>query len=227
MAGQISPTRTALLASKAQLKLATNGAELLKRKRDALIGEFFALVRDALAAREELAGVSRGAYTSLFSAKSWDTPEAVESLSLAQPGTLSVNMQIESVYGVKVPRIELPESKGAVTFSPINVGTRTIQAATDFQGVMQALIKVAATETKLRRIGEEIKKTSRRVNALEQVVVPGIQDDIRFIRGVLDQREREESFRLKKIKAKLEREAEEAAAQSGAQGGSYAGTAAD
>jgi len=226
MAGQISPTRTALLASKAQLKLATNGAELLKRKRDALIGEFFALVRDALAAREELAGVSRGAYTSLFSAKSWDTPEAVESLSLAQPGGLMVNMQIESVYGVKVPRIELPEAKAATNFSPINVGTRTIQAATDFQGVMQALIKVAATETKLRRIGEEIKKTSRRVNALEQVVVPGIQDDIRFIRGVLDQREREESFRLKKIKAKLERDAE-VAKQLAAQGGSYAGTAAD
>jgi len=225
MAGQISPTRTALLASKAQLKLATNGAELLKRKRDALIGEFFALVRDALSAREDLASVSRGAYVSLFSAKSWDSPEAVESLSLARPGELAVNMQIESVYGVKVPRIVLPEAKNEATFSPITVGPRTIQAATDFQKVMQAIIRVAATETKLRRIGEEIKKTSRRVNALEQIVVPGIQDDIRFIRGVLDQREREESFRLKKIKAKLEREAEETARQN-AQGGQH-GTAAD
>ena len=221
MAGQISPTRTALLGAKAQLKLATNGAELLKRKRDALIGEFFALVKDALAAREELSGVSKGAYTSLFSAKAWDSPEAVESLSLAQSGELSVNMQVENLYGVKVPRIELPEAGGGVTFSPITVGTRTIQAAADFQKVMQALIKVAATETKLRRIGEEIKKTSRRVNALEQVVVPGIQDDIRFIRGVLDQREREESFRLKKIKAKLEKDAK----QENAQAGSMAGAA--
>ncbi len=219
MAGQISPTRTALLGSKAQLKLATNGAELLKRKRDALIGEFFALVKDALAAREELSGVSKGAYTSLFGAKAWDSPEAVESLSLAQSGELTVNMQIESVYGVKVPRIELPETGTAANFSPITVGARTIQAATDFQTVMQALIKVAATETKLRRIGEEIKKTSRRVNALEQVVVPGIQDDIRFIRGVLDQREREESFRLKKIKAKLEADAEKENVQAGSMAG--------
>ncbi|PYE51174.1 V-type ATP synthase subunit D [Deinococcus yavapaiensis] len=226
MAGQISPTRTALLASKAQLKLATNGAELLKRKRDALIGEFFALVRDALSAREELTRVTKGAYTSLFSAKAWDTPEAVESLSLASTGEMNVHMQIQSVYGVKVPRINLPEAKNSANFSPITVGPRTIQAAEDFQGVMQAIIRVAATETKLRRIGEEIKKTSRRVNALEQVVVPGIQDDIRFIRGVLDQREREESFRLKKIKAKLEREAEEAATI-GVQAGSYANTAAD
>ncbi len=206
MAEQISPTRSALLASKASLKTASSGADLLKRKRDALIGEFFALVKDALAAREELSGVAKGAYVSLFGAKSWDSPEAVESLSLAQGGEYAVDMQIESIYGVKVPKINIPEQTRA-EFSPINVGSRTIQAASDFQGVMGAVVRVAATETKLRRIGEEIKKTSRRVNALEQVVIPGIQADIRFIRSVLDQREREESFRLKKIKAKLEREA--------------------
>ena len=207
MAGQISPTRSAMLASKASLKTAQSGADLLKRKRDALIGEFFALVKDALAAREELSGISKGAYTSLFGAKAWDTPEAVESLSLAGSGDYAINMQIDNLYGVKVPRIELPERDKTTAFSPINVGARTIQAATDFGGVMDGIVKVAATETKLRRIGEEIKKTSRRVNALEQVLIPGIQDDIRFIRSVLDQREREASFTLKKIKAKLEADA--------------------
>jgi len=225
MAGQISPTRSALLASKASLKTASSGADLLKRKRDALIGEHFALMKDALAAREQLSGVSKGAYTSLFGAKAWDSPEAVESLSLATGGEYAVQMEIQSIYGVKVPKIAIPARPTGVNFSPINVGARTIQAASDFGGVMEAIVKVAATETKLRRIGEEIKKTSRRVNALEQVVIPGIQDDIRFIRGVLDQREREESFRLKKIKAKLEREKElEKAATAAA--GSH-GTAAD
>ncbi|WP_291428972.1 V-type ATP synthase subunit D [Deinococcus sp.] len=220
MAEQISPTRSAMLASKASLKTAQSGADLLKRKRDALIGEFFALVKDALAAREELAGVSKGAYTSLFSAKAWDSPEAVESLSLAGSGDYVVDMQIVSIYGVKVPKIEIPERAKTATFSPINVGARTIQAATDFGGVLEAIVKVAATETKLRRIGEEIKKTSRRVNALEQIRIPGIQDDIRFIRGVLDQREREASFTLKKIKAKLEAEAakDKANAQAGHHG---------
>lgn len=218
MAGQISPTRSALLASKASLKTASGGADLLKRKRDALIGEFFALVKDALAAREQLTGVSKGAYTSLFGAKAWDSPEAVESLSLAGSGDYAVDMQIDSVYGVKVPRINIPERTATANFSPINVGARTIQASTDFNGLLEAIVKVAATETKLRRIGEEIKKTSRRVNALEQVVIPGINDDIRFIRSVLDQREREAGFTQKKIKAKIEAKAkaarEAAAAQS-------------
>ena len=215
MAGQISPTRSALLASKASLKTANGGADLLKRKRDALIGEFFALVKDALAAREQLSSVSKGAYTSLFGAKAWDSPEAVESLSLAGTGDYAVDMQIESIYGVKVPKINIPERAAQSHFSPINVGARTIQASNDFGGVLEAIVKVAATETKLRRIGEEIKKTSRRVNALEQVVIPGIHDDIRFIRSVLDQREREAGYTQKKIKAKIEgknKEAREAAA---------------
>ncbi|MFC6618209.1 V-type ATP synthase subunit D [Deinococcus radiophilus] len=219
MAEQISPTRSALLASKASLKTASGGADLLKRKRDALIAEFFALVKDALAAREQLSGVSKGAYTSLLGAKAWDSPEAVESLSLGSADDYQIDMVIENLYGVKVPNMTVPERGRAATFSPINVGGRTIQAATDFNDVLEGIVRVASTETKLRRIGEEIKKTSRRVNALEQVVIPGIQADIRFIRGVLDQREREESFRLKKIKAKLEAEAEAEAAELAAQGG--------
>lgn len=218
MAGQISPTRSALLASKASLRTASGGADLLKRKRDALIGEFFALVKDALAAREQLTGVSKGAYTSLFGAKAWDSPEAVESLSLAGTGDYAVNMQIDNLYGVKVPRISIPERASAAHFSPINVGARTIQASTDFNGLLSAIVNVAATETKLRRIGEEIKKTSRRVNALEQVVIPGIEDDIRFIRGVLDQREREASYTQKKIKAKIDAKSKAAREAATAQG---------
>ena len=63
---------------------------------------------------------------------------------------------------------------------------------------------MAATETRLRRIGEEIKKTNRRVNALEQLVIPGIRVQIRNIRSVLDQRALEEVTVLKRIKAKLQ-----------------------
>jgi V/A-type H+-transporting ATPase subunit D len=67
------------------------------------------------------------------------------------------------------------------------------------------LIQVANTETRLRRIGEEIKKTARRVNALEQVVIPGIRSQIHFIQQVLDQQEQEDIFRLKRVKGKIVR----------------------
>jgi V/A-type H+/Na+-transporting ATPase subunit D len=210
MAEQVSPTRSVLLAKRAQKKLANQGVDLLKRKRDALIGEFFALVKESLAAREALQVASKEAYFALFLAKAWDGPEAVESLALARKAELELDLSVESIYGVKVPKIIMPEIDKKLPFSPIGAGARTLDAAAQFQNTLEALISVAATENKLRRIGEEIKKTSRRVNALEQIVVPGINEQIKFITDTLDQRALEEVNTLKKIKKKLQlRDAQE------------------
>jgi V/A-type H+/Na+-transporting ATPase subunit D len=77
MAETIAPTRSNLLQRRDQLKLAVRGADLLKRKRDALIGEFFDLVKVSLQARRDLTKASQEAYLSLFLANAWDGPEAV------------------------------------------------------------------------------------------------------------------------------------------------------
>jgi V/A-type H+/Na+-transporting ATPase subunit D len=107
--------------------------------------------------------------------------------------------------------VQPPTFSTELPFSPINAGASTLDAAAQFRKLVEALTKVAATETRLRRIGEEIKKTSRRVNALEQLVIPGINAQIRDIRSVLDQRALEEVTVLKRIKNKLEKREEEEA----------------
>ncbi len=213
MAEQIAPTRSNLLQRRDQLRLAQRGVDLLKRKRDALIAEFFGLVKESLAARRRLAAASKEAYFSLFLANAWDGPEAVESLNLASRTGLELEISIENIFGVKVPQVRPPEFSGELPFSPINAGARTLDAAAQFRRLTEAIIQVAATETRLRRMGEEIKKTSRRVNALEQTVIPGIVVQIRQIRSVLEQRALEEVTVLKRIKAKLqEREGQQAEA---------------
>lgn len=209
MAEQIAPTRSNLLQRRDQMRLAIRGADLLKRKRDALIGEFFDLVKVSLEARKALSESSKEAYFSLFLAKAWDGPEAVESLSLAAKTGLDLDIKIENLFGVKVPQVQSPEFDKSLPFSPIAAGARTLDAASEFRKLSEALVKVAATETRLRRIGEEIKKTSRRVNALEQLVIPGINNQIKGIRSVLDQRALEEVTVLKRIKAKLDAKAQE------------------
>ena len=207
MAEQVSPTRSTLLAKRDQRRLALQGADLLKNKRDALIGEFFALVKDSLAAREALNGSAKDAYFSLLIAKAFDTPEAVETLS-SKP--IEVQMQVESLYGVKVPKISAPQSGGGLSFSPIGVGAKTLEAATAFRALADAILMVANTENRLRKIGEEIKKTNRRVNALEQIAIPEINEQIKFVSDTLDQRALEEVTTLKRIKAAiLARDAEE------------------
>ncbi len=204
MAESIAPTRSNLLARRDQLKLAGRGADLLKRKRDALIGEFFDLVKSSLEARRALQEASREAYFALFLANAWDGPEAVRSLALASKQGVDVAIEVENLFGVKVPQVQPPSFDTNLPFSPIGAGARTLDAAEEFRKLTEAIIQVAATETRLRRIGEEIKKTNRRVNALEQLVIPGIRNQIKSIRSVLDQRALEEVTVLKRIKAKLE-----------------------
>lgn len=213
MAENVAPTRSNLLQRRDQVKLAIRGADLLKRKRDALVGEFFALVKASLEARRALSQASREAYFALFLANAWDGPEAVGSLALAQQKALEVDLKMENIFGVKVPQVLPPTFDDALPFSPVGAGASTLKAAAQFRKLVEAIVNVAATETRLRRIGEEIKKTNRRVNALEQLVIPGINYEIRQIRSVLDQRALEEVTVLKRIKAKLEarEEAEKAA----------------
>ncbi len=207
---QISPTRMTLLQKRSQLQLASKGVDLLKKKRDALVGEFFALVQETLEARKSLESAAKDAYFALFLAKAFDGPEVVDAQAVGIPAVKSVSAEVENVWGTKVPKLNVDWPAGAAA-SPIATGGQTLKAQEAFRRFAKALVEVANTETRLRRIGEEIKKTTRRVNALEQVVIPGVLHQMRFIKLVLEQREREDTFRLKRIKAKSEKEEKQAA----------------
>jgi V/A-type H+-transporting ATPase subunit D len=198
-----SPTRMNLLARRAQLVMANRGVELLEKKRDALVKEFFANVHEALEARRQYYKAAREAHVALVLAKSFDSPESVEVISLAAPVTLTAHVQIDNVWGTRVPRL-VPDFNPGATMSPLAMGGRTVAAQATFQELCQVLIQVTNTESRMRRIAEEIKKTARRVNALRQAIIPGIRQQIRSIQQALDQQEQEDIFRLKRIKGKIE-----------------------
>jgi V/A-type H+-transporting ATPase subunit D len=200
---EISPTRMNLLARRSRLALAVRGVDLLQKKLDALVREFFALVHETLDARRELSKTGREAHMALILAKSFDGPTEVEVHSLGVPVISEVQAKVESVWGTRVPRLAVEWPHKAAT-SPLAVGARTHAAQLAFRRLSRALIQVANTEARLRRVGEEIKKTARRVNALELAVIPGIRSQIRYIQQVLDQQEQEDIFRLKRIKAKMD-----------------------
>jgi V/A-type H+-transporting ATPase subunit D len=199
----ISPTRMNLLNRRTQLGLATRGIDLLEKKRDALVQEFFAKVHEALEARRQLYEAAQEAHRNLMLAKAFDGPDTVESLSLGVPVRFTAQAAVDNVWGTRVARLAI-ESSQEITISPLSVGGRTIAAQAAFRQLCHVLIQVANTEARLRRVAAEIKKTARRVNALQQGVVPGIRAQIRFIQQALDQQEQEDIFRLKRIKGKLE-----------------------
>ena len=191
-----------LLARRGQLGLAVRGVDLVQKKRDALVREFFGLIHETLEARRQLNAAGQEAHMALFLAKAFDGPQEVEVLSLSVPVISNARAEVENVWGTRVPRLEVERPRGT-TVSPLGVGGQTLAAQAAFRRLSEALLRVANTESRLRRIGEEIKKTARRVNALEQAVIPGIQSQIHYIQQVLDQQEQEDIFRLKRIKGKM------------------------
>ena len=197
-----SPTRMNLLIRRSQLGLALRGVDLLQKKRDALVREFFSLIHETLEARRQLNASGQEAHMTLFLAKAFDGPKGVEALSLSVPVVSEARSELENIWGTRVPRLAVEWPRGT-TSSPVSVGGRTLAAQAAFRRLSEALLRVANTESRLRRIGEEIKKTARRVNALEQAVIPGIQSQIHYIQQVLDQQEQEDIFRLKRIKGKV------------------------
>ncbi len=200
---EISPTRMNLLTRRGQLVMASRGVDLLEKKRDALVQEFFANVHEALEARRQLYADSHEAHRALMLAKAFDGPQTVESLSLGMPIRFEAHAEVDNIWGTRVPRLAIDVSP-ANTMSPLAVGGRTIAAQAAFQRLCRVLVQVANTEARLRRIAEEIKKTARRVNALQQAVIPGLRYQIRTIQQALDQQEQEDIFRLKRIKGKIE-----------------------
>jgi V/A-type H+/Na+-transporting ATPase subunit D len=209
----VSPTRMNLLQRQNQVKLAQQGVDLLKRKRDALVADFCNIVRRALAARQKLTQSAEESYTLLSLAKAVEGREVLESAALADPRRLEVGIETKNIWGTKIPTITTDSVRRSLLArgaDPIAVTARTVESADRFEDVVAAMLEVASTEVTLRKIGEEIKKTTRRVNALEQVVIPRIRAEIRYIRDVLEQRAREDVFRLKRIKKKLEAKAKAA-----------------
>ncbi len=202
---QVNPTRTELLNRRAQIRLATQGAELLRGKREALVREFLSQLSSFNQARDSMRKSLLHAKRALIRALSLDGPAAVASAGLAADRGISVELEERNIWGVRVVNVtkawqgRAAEDRG---YSAFDASARVDEAAERFQDALAEMIRVAPLDRKMRRLAEEIRATSRRVNALEQRLLPELNEQVAFIRGTLDQREREDVFRLKRLKKK-------------------------
>ncbi|MCR4429373.1 MAG: V-type ATP synthase subunit D, partial [Caldiserica bacterium] len=185
--------------------LALQGVELLKRKRDALVSNFFQVARQASQSRRELEEFSRQAYLSLAISKAFGKPENTRVAEISSKREILAEIETKNIWGVRVPEIKTPHLRREQwerDWNPAFQNIHLLKASEEFERLMEKIISLANEEIKIERLGAEIKKTTRRVNALEQVVVPQIRTEISFIKGVLEEREREDTFRLKRLKKK-------------------------
>lgn len=199
----VSPTRMNALIKKAQIALAREGANLLKNKRDALMREFMNLMRPMVSFREKVSASSKDAFLSLVTAKAIDGVEELRSVAMAARRDIALDVELKKIWGVEVPEVRGhnilrgPHSRG---YSPTGVSSRIDETAEKYEKLLNLIIEMASVEIKFKRVAREIKKTTRRVNALEQRMIPQLREQLKFIRSALEEREREDVFRLKRLK---------------------------
>jgi V/A-type H+-transporting ATPase subunit D len=205
----ISVTRMELLARRAQIALASQGRELLEQKRTALMKEFLRIADTVMEHSDVLQQAAADARQALARAETIAGAEAVQSAALASRDELPLQIVTTSVMGVKIPRIEQKRvSRSALGRGYSIVGTSVTidEAASAFEAEVDSIIQLAESELRLRRLAAEIQRTSRRLNALDHLLIPRLEAERDFITMALDERERSDHFRLKLVKRILERD---------------------
>lgn len=200
----VKPTRSELIELKKKIKLSQSGHKLLKMKRDGLILEFFEILNKAKGVRSELDDAYDKATEKIGIAEAVEGRMVIKSTALALKDGPEISLESHNIMGVVVPKIE-----ASSVHKPINkrgygiLGTSSYidETVNSYEILVDKIILAAEIETTMKRLLEDIEKTKRRVNALEFKVIPEMQEAMDFIRFRLDEMERENTFRLKRIKA--------------------------
>ncbi|MFQ5735304.1 MAG: V-type ATP synthase subunit D [Thermodesulfobacteriota bacterium] len=198
-----APTRDRFLALRKQYEVIDKGLELLKSKREALMKEFFGIVEESIELRERLTALLLTAQRGLQKARALNGV-AVESFANAAKRDVTLNIRVKNIWGVFVPEIEqtaLVRTLEARDVSPAGERPEVLDMARDFETAADLMVRIASKEVRLSRLGEMIKQDTRKVNAITEVILPDMKMKIKSIERVLEEREREEIYRLKRNKA--------------------------
>jgi V/A-type H+-transporting ATPase subunit D len=204
----INPTRMELLKLKTKVKLAHKGHRLLKQKRDALIIEFFNILEQAKGIRKQTEEELAAAFRELLLAEaSLGTLRVAEASLAVQPSGGIERIESRNIMGIRVPTLELKEIRRTLLergYGLTTTSSRLDEASRRFEAVLKTIGELAEIEKSIRLLAEEIEKTKRRVNALENVLIPRLDATVKYIKMRLDEMERENFFKLKRIKALIE-----------------------
>ncbi|HDI86664.1 MAG TPA: V-type ATP synthase subunit D [Candidatus Korarchaeota archaeon] len=199
--GRVVPTKGFLIRLRERVSFLERGVEALKMKRDQLVKEAQALIKE-LKIREEAEKKMVEAYEVLRLAYATAGPsEASKAALLARP--MRTKMRVRSVIGVEVPEIEVRELE-VVTTPSLNAAV--IAAAEKMAEALNEIIKSANVEARFERIAESLAETMRKVNALEKLVIPEHKEIIKYIEEMLEEEGLEEFLRVKKYKSVKGRE---------------------
>ncbi|MFH0860128.1 MAG: V-type ATP synthase subunit D [Candidatus Altiarchaeota archaeon] len=198
----VHPTRMELLGIKKRIKLAEKGHRLLKEKRDAIILRFFEIVSSARDARSGLVKTMGDAYPNLVRAEALSGLSNVGEAAAASPEMPPIRITMENIMGVQIPKVNFEERERLRSYDQVMTSPKLDEAYDDFNQSLRQITSLVEKEETVRRLSSEIRKTKRRVNALEYILLPRLGNTKKYIEMRLQEMERENFFRLKTVKKK-------------------------
>jgi V/A-type H+-transporting ATPase subunit D len=208
----IHPTRTNLLMLKEKSRSIVNSIGILKARKQALIKEFLAATLPFLRSREEIKKSYGRAIRELAISLGREGKDTIESLAVATERDFGIEVKEKSIWGLRYKDIAYHDTPvrqpGERGYDESGTTPHLDDSVNLFEKLLESMLTIAEYESKLKRLGDEIVKTTRRIKVLEEMVLPGIKRQIRSIGQYIGEREREAFYRLKRVKSILERKAE-------------------
>ena len=200
----VNPTRMELKKLKARLSTAVRGHKLLKDKSDEMVRRFTVIIREDKRLRDE---VEKELSLTLkqFSVARSVTPAFEAEAAFSMPSVaVKVNCGTESIMGVEVPKVGLVKEKRAdgLPYAYAEITSEADYSVGMVSALLPKMVRLAETEKAVRMLADEIERNKRRVNALEYVMIPQLEETIKYIKDKLDENERAAVVRLMKVKSK-------------------------
>jgi len=203
----IHPTRMELLALRKRRQIAERGGDLLREKLDALMIEFFQFVREISALRMRSQQLLSEAYVQFSESQVSLGFKKLEEASLGVDDRFLLDTKSRNVIGVAIPFVQINvEAIDGFPYNMLETSAKLDEATAKMVDAVKTVAELSSSQAAIIKLAEAIASTKRRVNCLEFIIIPRMLNTIRYIEMHLQEREREDFFRLKRIKGRLEEE---------------------
>jgi V/A-type H+-transporting ATPase subunit D len=204
---RVIATKIELIKIRRSMQISKMVHKILDDKREVLLKKIDEMIDEANKAREDIWEPLDDIYKAVFHSYLTLGTSVIQSLASSTPPSISVHVHIKRIVDVKIPSLEISSENKAhhLTYGFADTNSSLDQVTKLIRDILPGICKAAEYENAIFSLAKELEKTQKLINALEYVIIPQYQDALTFIKSTLEEREREEFVRLKKVKAVIER----------------------
>jgi V/A-type H+-transporting ATPase subunit D len=204
---RVVATKIELIKIRRSMQISKMVHKILDDKREVLLKKIDEMIDEANKARGDIWDPLDEIYKAIFHAYLSLGTSTIQSLSSSTPPSMNVDVHIKRIVDVKIPALEISSKKDVqdLTYGFADTNSSVDQATKLIKNILPGICKAAEYENAIFSLAKELEKTQKLINALEYVIIPQYQEALSFIKSTLEEREREEFVRLKKVKAVIEK----------------------